>query len=116
VHNIKVVDHTKYEGYKDNLKILHIDPDADNVFDALGVSDDRGKELRKVVKKTLIDSNDKVEAAQKIAESCNHLNEFYLCIEIMTKEIEMHSSPMGGLMKAIMGMQGPEGPEGPDFQ
>ncbi len=73
------------------FKIEHINPGADTLHDALGISDKRCKELSDIVKFGFTKCDDSVKVAKYFTDECLHINEFFFCVYILSANVESNN-------------------------
>lgn len=94
------------------LELVVVDDESNNTFDKLGISDERGEFIMKEVKKAMIDVDCRVSVIQSLSSNIKHINEFYIAVLIMEREIYKNSGGgLGGFLKAII-EKGPSPEEG----
>ena len=71
-----------------NLNVKEVSK-SNSLTDALGISEDRCRELIKIVMRAEVDTNSVSEAAEVISRSCNHPNELFFVSFVLGSKIEM---------------------------
>lgn len=82
--------------------IVRCDEVSDEMPDALGISQERYKELIKKVNLCFHETNDMIELWVNISKHCNHPNELAMCIHVAQQLIDRHTHPFSSLLKNIL--------------
>ena len=94
-----------FEDLKQNaiLHLIEVDDETSNTFDKLGISDKRGEFFMKEVRKAMIDTDCRIGVMKRMQKHIKHINEFYIVVLIMEKEVYNNSmGGLGGLLKAMV--------------
>ena len=82
------------------FKLRIIDDSSEELYKALGISEERAEELQAICKEAF-DKNDlKTEVYQKAFDKCVHINEVTFCVEVIQYIHGVYSSRMK--MQAIV--------------
>jgi hypothetical protein len=84
------------------LKVISLNPDAETIDDALGITKERAKVLADKVRESYHTSGDLSEAGAKISEICKHPNELFFASFVLVNAHHKHQA-MGGLMEGLLG-------------
>lgn len=83
------------------LKVIEVEPDAPEMDAALGITDERKKELAELVITSYGTSKNLIEAMSKISVGCKHANELFLTSWLLS---EVHRK--NNMISSMLGMLG----------
>lgn len=66
------------ENFPINCRVVEVNPDAEHLEDALGITNERSIELHRMVMHALIDEGSISTMLVKLSEKCNHPNELVI--------------------------------------
>lgn len=93
-----------------DLNVRWIEPGKDNMVDALGIDENRYKELENLCEKSLQSSTDVIQCVSKLENKLHHANELCMCCFIIAHKVEKMRGP-ASLLKFLMERSG-NGPKG----
>jgi hypothetical protein len=82
------------------FKLRIIDEDADELYMALGISEERAEELQNICLKAFDEYSLKTEVYQQVFDNCVHINEVTFCFEVIHHIHHVYSAKMK--MQAIV--------------
>lgn len=75
-----------------NYKAVYELSDSESISDALGITDDRMKELEKIVKTCANDCDRITETLVDLWNKCNHPNEYAWCVFMYGTNLGVHKA------------------------
>lgn len=83
------------------LHVLEIEDKTDNITTALGITQERAKELEEKVKVALKASDNVVQVIVPLSKECKHANELYFVSMIMTDIVVKLRNPFHAMVVSI---------------
>ena len=91
----------------DKFELLMIDDTAEDIYQKLGITEERSNELVEVMKKAYNDNEQKISAMQDMLKECNHINEVVVILMFFDKYCDMkNNNPFDGILGAILASRG----------
>ena len=93
---------------KDNkFKVYNIDPNSEFIYGGLGISEERAYFFDKEVKKSILNSENTIDAMIEMYPHIKHANEFYLVSIMIYRQVKMmdygkNSSKLDSLLAALL--------------
>ena len=91
---------------KINCRVVEVNPDADSLEDALGISNDRLMELHKMVMHGIIDDTNVSALLVRLSEHCNHPNELVVVCWVTHKYLTAKRDTGGNFAEFLKQFRG----------
>lgn len=88
-----------------SCQVWEVEKDTNNIVEALGIFEERSRELINLCEETIKNSKDVVSAIVIISKECKHANELYFCSMAVTKMHWDMEKPVNPLLEMLMSMR-----------
>lgn len=91
------------------LHIVELNPDEASLVEALGIVDERGKEIHDFVVNEYHSSSHIVQVLEKASKQCRHANELAFACIVLQRIHDSHKMDFGGFLAQVLSQRGPQG-------